>query len=467
MSFIDSIRSLAVIGATKKRGYFFLKTFVDTFKGKLYVIKPNITKIEDFPTVEVFKRLTDIPDDKPVDMAFISIPREKVMPVIEDCHAKGVKLVSVFTSNFADEGTEEGRKMQDALLKYCNIGEGSLRILGPNGMGLYFPKLGLRWRPSLPVEHGDAGLVIQSGGFANLVIHGLTSEHVRVSKTFSIGNAADVDALDVFNYFINDPETNLIIQYLEGLPAGRGREYLNLIRECKKPVILLKGGRTKTGALAANTHTAALVGNIKIWENVVSQAGAILVDSFIDLINTAKYLKMVGKKKIQNACMISISGGYGVVCSDVLEEHGVHLPDFRKLKDTNEKLTEIMNFKGTSHNNPLDLAVTFVNTEVLEQVLKIVLEEDSVDGIIIEIATYILVHPFRSDMDIFTLTTDLLLKLKKKQEKPIIVITQDVGDDEIRKRLKEKMQSNNIPVYTDVLPLARVLRYINRVMKVI
>ena len=99
---------------------------------------------------------------------------------------------------------------------------------------------------------------------------------------------------------------------------------------------------------------------------------------------------------------------------------------------------------------------------VLEKVFRIVLEDGAVEGVIVEIATPVLAHSFREDRDIFTLTTDLLLKLKKEQEKPIIVLSQDVGDDEIRKRLKEKLQSHDIPVYTDALPLARALRYINR-----
>lgn len=453
---------MADIGASKKRNFFFLRTFHETFKGKIYAINPGLEKIGEFPDVEVYNRITEIPQTEQVDFAFIEVPRDKVVSVVEDCILKGVKLVAIFTANFADEHTEEGQKAQDELIK---ISRGKIRIIGPNGMGLYYPRLGIRWRASLPIVIGKTGIVAQSGGLCNLMIHGLTSENVGISKAFSIGNAIDINVLDVLNYYKEDPETDLLAAYVEGLPNNAGKKLIEIMSETNKPIVILKGGRSEIGSRAAVSHTASLVGSFQIWQNALKQAGGLLVETFEDLVDTMKYLKMVGMRKMENICLASLSGGYGVICSDTLAEHKLNMPYFKEGSVIRERLSKLFTERGTSYNNPIDLAVTIYDPPKLEQIFRIILDESNIDGIIFEIAALYLVYSMKANINLSEELFKVLNNIKKDYRKPILVIIQDIGYREAQSALKDKLQSIDIPVYSDILHIARVLKRLNQAIE--
>ncbi|HME55779.1 MAG TPA: CoA-binding protein [Candidatus Lokiarchaeia archaeon] len=456
LSFINDIHAIAIVGASKKRNYFFLRTFHDSFKGRIYAIKPGAEKIDEFPDVDVYERVTDVPEDEPVDFVFIEIPREQVPKVISDCAAKGVKLAAIFSSGFADANTDEGRALQAELLQAA---AGVTRMLGPNGMGLYFPRLGIRWRSSLPLEHGTIGLMVQSGGFSNLLIHGLTSEGMPISKAFSIGNAADINAIDVISYFKDDPETTLIVIYLEGLPAGRGHEFMEMLQACEKPVIFIKGGKTTAGSRAITSHTASLAGNYAIWDAAIHQSGGILVETFDDVISAGKYLSMIGNKPVRNVCLMTLSGGYAVICSDVLASHGIVLP---KLSEkTRESLGNILIASGTSMNNPVDVGALINEVDKLEAILDILLVDDSIDGVIFEInpvhvAAQVGGEPLEMALP------PMLERIKQRHEKLIMTIIENVGYDEIKQDFKQRFRNLGIPVYDDIMQVARTLKFINK-----
>lgn len=460
LDFVANIRSVAIVGATKKNNYFFVRIFAESFRGKVYAIHPELKNIEGFPNLPVYGRVTDIPRNEPVDFVFISLPREKVVQIIDDCVEKHVKLVSIFTTNFADEGTEEGCRLQSELIEHA---KNQVRIIGPNGMGLYYPRLGIRWRSSLPIEIGSTGIVAQSGGFSNLLIHGLTSENVKVSKAFSIGNAADINALDVLNYFKDDPETNLIIAYIEGLPEGQGHELLRIMKDCKKPLLMIKGGRSKSGSRAAMTHTASLVGNYTIWKDAVHQGCGILLRSFDDILNIAKYIKMIGPQPIHNLALISLSGGYGVVCTDMLADYGIQLPLIEgTLSDT---LSHLFTIPGTSFKNPLDIAVMLYEIEKLDQAIRAILSDSRFDGLLFEIAPLYIAYPMRPGVKLDDLLFGLLKKIRETFKKPIGVIIEDIGFPEIKNALKTRLQAIDIPVFNDIEPFARSIHAVNEFVK--
>ncbi|MFX1325807.1 MAG: CoA-binding protein, partial [Promethearchaeota archaeon] len=157
LSFIDEIKSLAVIGPSKKRDYYFLRNHIINFKGNAYAVHPTVKEIPGFNKKKIFSSIIDIPEN--IDYAWISVPASQVLNIIDDCVEKGVKLATVFSSNFSDSGTEEGQKLEKELVKRA---QKKLRILGPNGMGLYYPKLGIAWRPHFPMMAGNIGLIAQS-----------------------------------------------------------------------------------------------------------------------------------------------------------------------------------------------------------------------------------------------------------------------------------------------------------------
>ncbi|MHA1897788.1 MAG: CoA-binding protein, partial [Promethearchaeota archaeon] len=461
-------------------------------------------ELRGFPGVKVYGRLTEVPKDEAIDFVFISVPRENVLEVMGDCVKKGVKLATIFTTNFADEESDYGRKLQKELLKRA---ENKVRILGPNGMGLYFPRKGIRWRTSLPLslethkEH-DIGLVAQSGGLSNLIIHALDFEGFGISKAFSIGNAADVNLGDVINYLMNDKETNIIISYIEGLPEGGGRVLLNLLKRIKKKnkiMIAIKAGKSQAGVKAAISHTASLIGNFNIWKSALHQSGAILIETLDDLINMLKFLKSTAhiilqspypQRKIESALLISISGGYGVISSDILSEYGVHIKNIPS--DLVKELEKIENAPGTSYKNPLDFGSLIYKPDVIYKIIRRVLDFNfesaskkngpkTMSGklrtditelgrlfsiLIFEIPPLYLKYQMRADIDLSEELSKLLIKLKNDiKEKgvliPILVIIEDIGFDNVRNRIKKRLQDENIPVFRDILDIARTLKFFN------
>ncbi|MEX2684566.1 MAG: CoA-binding protein [Candidatus Sigynarchaeota archaeon] len=461
LSCIASIRSIADIGASKKRHHVYLKTFHDSFKGRLYAINPSAEPIPGFPDVAVYARVTDIPASEPVDFAFIEVPREHVLDVVKDCARKGVKLAAIFSSGFADAGTDEGRKLQADLARFIKEEGDGLRVIGPNGMGLYYPRLGIRWRPSLPVEHGSTGIVAQSGGLCNLLIHGLASSGMPVSTALSIGNAMDITALDALSYFKDDPETGIIVAYLESIPEGSGRDFIQLLKSCQKPVILVKGGRTATGCKAARSHTAAIAGNFSAWQAAAHQAGALLVETFEDLIDVAKYVSCYGKAKVMSVCMLTLSGGYGVICSDVLASHGITMPDFYGNENLKASLRRELASIGTGIGNPIDVGAFIYEVDKIETIAKRVLGDPSIDGLVFEIAPLYVASSLRPDVHLETALPPMLGRLKQLVSKPILVITEDVGYDAVKKDITSRLFNLKIPVFSDISHVARALRYVN------
>lgn len=206
ISFINSIKSIAVIGPSKKREYFFLKNHEEYFKGPVYAVHPSVNEIPNFNKNNIFPSLIEIPDE--VDFAFIAVPPSQILDVMDECAKKKVKLVTVFTSEFSDSGTEEGINLEKELLKRA---QNKVRILGPNGMGLFYPKLGIAWRPQFPTTGGNIGFIAQSGGICNIAIYGANALGIQFSKVFSFGNGADLDFVDLLYFLSNDPETDIIL----------------------------------------------------------------------------------------------------------------------------------------------------------------------------------------------------------------------------------------------------------------
>ncbi|GAJ02141.1 unnamed protein product, partial [marine sediment metagenome] len=164
LSFINDIKSMAVIGTSKKRNFFFLRNHAENFKGKLYAVNPVLKEIPGFDKNIIYPSLKDIPGE--VDFVFIAVPPSKILEVMDDCAEKGVKLATVFTAEFSDSGKDEGLELEKELLRRT---KNKVRMLGPNGLGLYYPKLGIAWRSHFPAKSGNISFIAQSGGICNLI----------------------------------------------------------------------------------------------------------------------------------------------------------------------------------------------------------------------------------------------------------------------------------------------------------
>jgi len=451
ISFINEIKSIAIIGPSKKRDYFFLKNHAESFKGTLYAVHPTVKEIQGFNKNNIYSSLEEIPNI--VDFAFIAVPPAQILDVIDDCVKKKVKLVTVFTSEFSDSGTNEGFDLERELVRRA---QNRVRILGPNGLGLFYPKMGITWRPKFPTTPGNIGFIAQSGGICNIAIYGAQRLGINFSKVFSFGNGADLDFVDLLYFFSNDPETDIILCYIEGIKKGRSEELRRVLEQNKKPIIVLKGGRSKTGALATKTHTAAISGDNQIWEAFFKQYNIIEVDSLEQLLYTALLIDFYGLFDVQNLAVFSISGGYGVILVDLIEKLGMKVPPFSP--EIQKQLTSKFFMPGTSSNNPLDLAAQFFFSKVVYEIIDLALSDKKIDGLIIDMPSFYFSPVFRLRNN-HSFESDMLnsLCLGHKHKKPIIPVIQRLNRPEDRERIVQYLAEKKVPVFGDPLEFIPLL----------
>ena len=455
ISFINTIRSIAVIGPSKKREYFFLRNHAEYFNGPVYAVHPSVNEIPNFKNENIFPSLEQIPGD--VDFAFIAVPPSQILSTIDACVRKKVKLVTVFTSEFSDSGTQEGIALEKELLKRA---QNKVRILGPNGLGIYYPKIGIAWRSGFPTTPGNIGFIAQSGGICNIAIYGAEALGIKFSKVFSFGNGADIDFVDLLYFLSNDPETDIILCYLEGIKKGRINDLKKVLEQNKKPIVVLKGGQSHTGSVATQTHTASISGDNRLWKALFRQFNIIDVDSLEQLLYTARLIDFYGIFELNNLVVFSISGGYGVILVDLLEKAGMKIPPFSP--EIQDKLKSKFFLPGTSSNNPLDLAAQFFFVMSVYEIIDIVLSDEKIDGLILDMPSFYLTPVLTTrDNQEFEASMIESLLLGHKHNKPLIPIIQRLNNPEKREKIAKKLIEKKVPVFGDPLEFIPLLSKIS------
>jgi len=377
------------------------------------------------------------------------------------CVKKKVKLVTIFTSEFSDSGTEEGIQLEKEILKQA---QNKVRVLGPNGMGLFYPKLGIAWRPQFPTTPGNIGFIAQSGGICNIAIYGANAIGINFSKVFSFGNGADLDFVDLIYFLSNDPETTIILCYLEGIKEGRIEDLKKVLNQNKKPIIVLKGGQSETGSIAAKTHTASISGDKRLWEAFLKQYNIIQVNTLEQLLYAARLIDCYGIFELNNLAVFSISGGYGVLLVDLLEKEGMKVPPFTP--KIQEKLNLKLLLPGTSSKNPLDLAAQFFFENAVYETIDLALADEKIDGLILDLPSFYLTTVFKS-MDNQSFESNMIesLSLGHKHNKPLIPIIQRLNRPEERDRISKKLIERRVPVFGDPLEVIPLLSKITNYKK--
>ncbi|MFX1366341.1 MAG: CoA-binding protein [Promethearchaeota archaeon] len=459
LTFINNIKSIAVIGPSKKRDYFFLRNHYENFKGPVYAVHHSVEKIPNFDNNNLFPALKDIPGE--IDFAFIAVPPSQILDVIEQCVKKEVKLVTVFTSEFSDSGKEEGIKLEKELLKRA---QNKVRIFGPNGLGLFYPKLGIAWRNQFPTTPGNIGFIAQSGGICNIAIYGAEALGINFSKVFSFGNGADLDFVDLLYFLSNDSETDLILCYIEGIKEGRIDDLKVILKQNKKPIIALKGGQTETGSIAAKTHTASISGDNRLWETLFKQYNIIKVDSLEQLLNTARLIDFYGLFQLKNLAIFSVSGGYGVILVDLLEKAGLKVSPFSP--EIQDKLNSKFFLPGTSSKNPLDMAAQFFYGNTAYDIIDLALSDSNIDGLILDMPSFYLTPVLKtSSIESFISTMVECLSLGHKHNKPLIPIIQRLSQPQERENISRKLTKNKVPVFGDPLEFIPLLPKISNYLR--
>ena len=311
-------KSIAVVGASERgRGSQFFSALVDFgFKGKIYPVNPKYSEIMN---VKAYPTVKDIPD--PVDYVISAAPAPQVPQIMKDCAQKGVKAIHLFTARFSETGREDAIDLEKEVLRIAR--EGGVRIIGPNCMGVYYPLQGMAWDEDFPKTSGSVGLASQSGQAAREIITRTTQRGVFFSKAVSYGNAIDFNECDFLEYYGRDPEITLIMMYIEG--PKDGNRFFNTLREVTrtKPVVIIKGGRGQSGTRAISSHTASLAGSMEIWNTMISQAGAVAVNSIEELVDTAVSFHFLPAITGRRVGVAAGAGGATVLAADQCEEAGL------------------------------------------------------------------------------------------------------------------------------------------------
>ncbi len=341
--------SIAVVGASKdpnKIGSQILRNLLGYgFKGKIYPINPTA---DELMGLKCYPKVSDVPDK--VDVAVISVPSDKVLGVIDDCGKAGVKFAVVITSGFKEVGNEE---LEEELVRRAR--SYGMRVLGPNIFGyLYAPaRLNATFGPK-DVLPGNVAFISQSGALGIALMGYTVVENIGISSIVSVGNKADLDDVDLLGFFDKDPNTKVIMIYLEGIAPGRGREFIDVASRVslRKPIVVIKAGRTEVGARAAASHTGSIAGSVAIYESAFKQSGILMAKSVEDAFDWTKALAWNPIPEGERLIVLTNGGGAGVQSTDTFADNEVYLS-----KPPESLIQEIKRFTPpfASFANPIDM----------------------------------------------------------------------------------------------------------------
>jgi acyl-CoA synthetase (NDP forming) len=343
------------------------------FLGKLYTVNQRGGEVLG---LKAYTSLREIPG--PVDFAFVQVPARATIQVVRDCAAKGVKLAAIFSAGFGESENEWGSGLEQELVSVAR--QGGVRLLGPNCMGLYCPAVSLTFGPDFPVESGVVGALCQSGGNAHQVVYSGAQRGMRFSKVISYGNAIDLNEADLMEYFARDPETSVVIAYLEGVKEGR-RFYqaLNAAAQAK-PVIVFKGGQTAAGGVSALSHTGSLAGSNELWDRLVRQAGAIQACNIDECVDVALACLLMKPPAGRRLAVFGNGGGASVQAADDCYRAGLVLPTIPD--DIRSGLKKFIPVAGNILKNPLDIGGIFASPCEIGHTIEAVGEWTGVDLLI-------------------------------------------------------------------------------------
>lgn len=313
-------KSVAIAGASADgRGAGFVSPLIELgFKGKIYPVNPKYAG-KDIMGFKTYATVREIPD--PVDFVISSIPATQVLPLLDDCAAKGVKLIHFFTARFSETGRPEAIALEKEVLRRARAA--NIRLIGPNCMGVYYPAMGISFNEGMPRQSGVVGCASQSGSAVGEIVEAGRVRGCFFTKAISYGNAIDLNESDYLQYFAEDEDTKIIVMYIEGVRDGK--RFFRTLRETtlRKPVVIIKGGRGKAGTRATASHTASLAGAMEVWHTAVRQAGAVEVGTIDELMDVAAACQFLPPTYGVRVGVAGGSGGSSVMGADQCEEAGL------------------------------------------------------------------------------------------------------------------------------------------------
>jgi len=448
-------RSVAVVGESSKGvggPGFLLAHQKQGFSGKLYAINPK-GQVRDY---ETYGSLLDVPG--PVDHVVVSVPAKIVPSIIEDCVKKRVRSAVIFTSGFREWEGDEGAAKEAEIVKAAR--KSGMRLIGPNCMGFYCPNTGLSYRVDMPrIKNGRISIISQSGGVSMTPVYAAADKGIGFAKAISYGNECDFGAVESLLYLAEDPDTEVICVYIEGTRDGEALRNALSTAAKAKPVIVLKGGKTDSGNRAVLSHTGAMAGSNIVWEAMCNQAGAIMVNDIDEMLDTAKMLLLAPKPKGKKLVLISVSGGLGVMFTDLFTVNGFEVPKFGD--EIRVDLRQWIDNPGTSIRNPLDMASSFFILDNHKPLFKRLDLEANIDIIGVVMAIEYMGVAGRKASEIANYILNVLTLAFEEVKKPIIIVFPETIRAKVRLDLERKITKAGYPVFPSV---ERCTRAMNNVM---
>lgn len=388
---IFSPESVAIIGASTTPGKvghdIFLNILKGDYQGTLFPVNPKAKAVQ---SVKAYPSILDIPD--PVDLSFIILPPKLALKAVQESLDKDVGGIVIVSAGFKEVGGE-GAEIEQEIVRLCR--QAHVRLVGPNCLGVINPVAHTRLNASFSRRMPQAGkisFISQSGALCTSVLDFAADRDFGFSKFISIGNKADVDEIDLLKYFHRDPDTEVIMIYLEELK--RGQEFIDTVKEITsgerpKPVLVIKSGRTSAGAQAAASHTGAIAGSDTVYQAIFEQSGIIRAETINDLFDyatvfTYKSETPLGKlrRKVPTGNRVAIvtnAGGPGIVATDVTVTTGLSLARFSE--QTLAALKKSLPPTANIHN-PVDI-IGDATQDRYENALRTVIADDNVDGALV------------------------------------------------------------------------------------
>jgi acyl-CoA synthetase (NDP forming) len=408
-----------VVGASSEEGKIgnsVMKNLVNGgYRGEIYPVNPKGGEILDR---KVYTSVADIPAE--VDVAVFAVPAKFVAAGLEDAGKKGVAGAVLIPSGFAETGHKE---LQDEAVAIAR--KHGMRILGPNIYGYYYTPENLSATFCTPYDvRGGVALSSQSGGIGMAILGFSRSAKMGVSAIIGVGNKADIDEDDLLTFFATDDNTNLVAMHLEDLKDGRA--FANVAKRVSrdKPIVVLKAGRTDQGAKAAGSHTGALAGDDKVYDDIFRQCGVVRAPGLNDMLEYARGVPLLPTPKGENVVIITGAGGSGVLLSDACVHNGLSLMDIPH--DLDEAFRAYIPPFGAA-GNPIDITggeppSTYRNT------IELGLTDDRIHALILGYWHTIVTPP----MVFAELVVDVVEEYRRKGiDKPIVASLS--GDVEVEK----------------------------------
>jgi len=434
-------RSVAVIGASDsagKIGNAVMKNLIDGgYRGEIYPINP---KADEILGRKAYTSVKDVPGD--IDVAVFAVPAKFCIQALEEVGEKGIPGAIMIPSGFAETGETALQAELVATARRHNV-----RIMGPNIYGFYYTPANLCATFCTPYDvKGKVALSSQSGGVGMSIIGFSRSTKMGVSAIVGLGNKSDLDEDDLLTFFEQDDNTQAIAMHAEDLKDGRSFAEVASRVSKKKPIVMLKAGRTRLGARAAASHTGALAGNDKIYDDVLRQSGVIRARSLNEMLEFARGLPVLPAPRGENVVIITGAGGSGVLLSDACVDNGLSLMTFPE--DLDEAFKQFIPPFGAS-GNPVDITGG-EPPATYEKTIRFGLEDDRIHALILGYWHTIVTPP----MVFAELTARVVEDARRKGiAKPVVASL--VGDVEVEEASEYLYERGVVAYpYTTELPVA-------------